>query len=172
MLLLYSFSSPIPTCCSFLRIEQFRAVGGFDSQLRCWEDGDLHTRLAAHGARFAVMDGVLTTAIRHDRGASANHLYCHRCRLEFLKRYEEDHMSIDPAAMADEFVSIGNLLLGEHCYGEALKAFQLDHRARPVQPSSNRTIVRLLMAFLPSPMALLLQQWLRQKLGHYFRLQT
>lgn len=149
--LLYTLTSPIPTCCSIVRIDKFRAVGGFDSSCRCWEDGDLHLRLVAHGARIAVMDDVLTTAIRHDRGASSNHLYCHRCRLAFLKRYAQQQLPIEPAAMANEFLAIGNLLLGERRYGEALEAFQLAHRAHPIQPKSNRALVRRLMAFLPPP---------------------
>ena len=167
--LLYSLSSPIPTHCSILRIEQFRTIGGFDPQLRCWEDGDLHVRLAAHGSRFSVMDGILTTSIRHDRGASANHLYCHRCRLAFLKRYGQQELPIEPAAMSYEFLSIGNLLLGERCYLEALDAFRLAHRARPIQPRSNRPFVRRVLALLPAPLATFLQQWLRQTLGQYFR---
>ena len=166
--LLYSLSSPIPTCCSILRIEQFRAIGGFDSELRCWEDGDLHVRFAAHGARFAVMNEVLTTAIRHDRGASANHLYCHRCRIKFLKQYAQQELPIEPAAMANEFLCIGNLLLWECSYSEALEAFQLAHRAHPIKPRSNRVFVRRLLSLLPPPLATLLQQWLRQTLGRYF----
>ncbi|MCP9915849.1 glycosyltransferase family 2 protein [Cyanobium sp. ATX 6F1] len=169
--LLYTLTSPIPTCCSIVRIDKFRAVGGFDSSCRCWEDGDLHLRLVAHGARIAVMDDVLTTAIRHDRGASSNHLYCHRCRLAFLKRYAQQQLPIEPAAMANEFLAIGNLLLGERRYGEALEAFQLAHRAHPIQPKSNRALVRRLMAFLPPPLAIMLQQWLRQTLGQYFKVQ-
>ena len=167
----YSLTSPIPTCCSIIRIDKFRAIGGFDSAFRCWEDGDMHLRLVAHGARMAVLDAVLTTAIRHDRGASANHLYCHRCRLTFLKRYAQQQLPIEPAAMANEFLGIGNLLLGKRCYGEALEAFQLAHRAHPIQPKSNRALVRRLMAFLPPPLAIMLQQWLRQTLGQYFIVQ-
>lgn len=167
----FSLTSPIPTCCSLIRIDKFREVGGFDTDFRCWEDGDLHLRLVAHGARLAVMNAVLTTAIRHDRGASSNHLYCHRCRLAFLERYAHQQLPIEPAAMANEFLVIGNLLLGERCYGEALEAFQFAHRANPIKPISNRALIRRLMAFLPPPLATFLQQWLRQTLGQYFKLQ-
>ena len=167
----YSLVSPIPTCCSIVRVDKFRAVGGFDSSFRCWEDGDLHLRLAANGARLSVMNSVLTTAIRHDHGASANHLYCHRCRLVFLKRYAQQQFPIEPAVMANEFLVIGSLLLGEGCYGEALEAFQFAHHAHPIQPISNQAMVRHLMAFFPPPFATLLQQWLRQTLGQYFKVQ-
>ena len=169
--LLYSLASPIPTHCSILRIDQFRAIGGFDSELRCWEDGDLHVRFAAHGARFATMEGVLTTSIRHNRGASGNHLYCHRCRFAFLKRYAKQYLSIEHAVLANELLVIGNLLLGERCYCEALEAFQLAHHAHPIQPRSNQALVRRLMACLPPPLSILLQQWLRQMFGQYFKLQ-
>jgi glycosyltransferase involved in cell wall biosynthesis len=167
----YSLVSPIPTCCSIIRIAKFREICGFDSSFRCWEDGDLHLRLVAHGARLAAMDAFLTTAIRHDRGASSDHLYCHRCRLAFLKRYDQQQLQIDPAALSNEFLIIGNLLLGERCYGEALEAYQFAHHAHPIQLKSNQAFVRWLMALMPPPRALLLQQWLRQALGHYFKVQ-
>lgn len=165
----YSLTSPIPTHCSILRIEQFRAIGGFDSELRCWEDGDLHVRLAAYGARFSASNLVLTTALRHDRGASANHLYCHRCRILFLKRYAQQHLPIEPAALANQFLTTGNLLLAECCYREAFEAFQLAYRVHPIQPSSQRASVAAIMALLPPPLAVFLQQWLRQTLGKFFR---
>lgn len=167
----YSLISPIPTCCSVIRIAKFREICGFDSSFRCWEDGDMHLRLVAHGARLAAMDAFLTTAIRHDRGASSNHLYCHRCRLTFLKRYTDQQLPVEAAAIASEFMAIGNLLLGESCYGEALEAYQLAHRAHPIHPSSNRPLIRLLLALLPPHLAILLQQWLRQTLGQYFKAQ-
>ncbi len=161
--------SPIPCHCSIIRIDQFRAIGGFLSSFRCWEDGDLHLRLVANGARVAVMDAVLTTSIRHRRGASSNHLYCHRCRFTLLKGYVDQQLPIKPSVMANELMVIGNMLLGERCLGEALKAYQLAHRLHPIRPQSNQKFVRLLMALFPPPRALLMQQWLRQALGQYFR---
>jgi len=151
-------TSPIPTHCSLIRVETFRAVGGFDSGLRCWEDGDLHVKLAAHGARFAVNSGVLTISTRHNRGASGNHLYCHRCRLTFLKRYAQQQLQIDPADLSNEFLIIGNLLLAQRCYGEAFEAYKFAHHAHPIQLKSNQAFVRWLMALMPPPWALLLQQ--------------
>ena len=166
--LLYSLTSPIPTCCSVIRIDRFRAIGGFDSAFRCWEDGDLHLRLVVDGARLAVMDAVLTIAIRHDHGASSNHLYCHRCRLTFLTRYANQQLPIESVALANEFLMIGNLLLAESCYCEALLAYQLSHRTHPLQLASNQASLRSLMSFLSPPWALLLQQSLRHAFGRFF----
>lgn len=165
----FCLASPIPCCCSIIRIDQFRAIGGFLTDFRCWEDGDLHLRLVANGARVAVMDAVLTTSIRHSRGVSSNHLYCHRCRFALLKRYVDQQLPIEPQVMANELMVIGNLLLGERSFGEALKAYQLAHRVHPIRPQSNQKFVRWLMALLPPPRALLMQHWLRQTLGQYFR---
>ena len=161
-------AAPVPTCCSIIRIKNFLAVGGFDSDFRCWEDGDLHLRLFAGGARLGVTDAVVTMAIRHDRGVSSNHLYCHRCRFAFLKRYVDQQLPIEPPVMANELMLIGNLLFGERCFGEALKAYKLAHRVHPICPQSNQKFVRWLMALLPPPHAILMQQWLRQTFGQYF----
>jgi glycosyltransferase involved in cell wall biosynthesis len=167
--ILYTLTSPIPAHCSILRVDHFRAIGGFDAGLRCWEDGDLHVRLSLYGSRFAVNSGFLTTSIRHDRGASADHLYCHRCRLAFLKRYSQEQLPIHPSAIANEFLVIGNLLLGERSYCEAMEAYQFAHLAHPIQPKSSQQLVHWFMTFLPPPWALMMQQMLRKWLGKYLK---
>ncbi len=78
---------PLPTMSSFLRREQFLAIGGFHATRRCFEDGDFHFRIGASGARLALVPEVLEWSLRHDRGAGANQHYCFVCRLEFLEDY-------------------------------------------------------------------------------------
>lgn len=46
------------------RRAQLEEIGGFNASLVYWEDTDLHVRLARAGARFAVVDAVLATALR------------------------------------------------------------------------------------------------------------
>ena len=77
----------VNTTSSFIRKTKFDEIGGFNEERRCWEDGDMHLRLALAGARFRAVPDVLCTSIRHARGTSGNRLYCHRCRLAFLKEY-------------------------------------------------------------------------------------
>lgn len=78
----------VNTPSSLIRRSKFEEIGGFNEHARCWEDGDMHLRLALAGARFRAVPDVLSFGIRHARGTSGSELYCHRCRLEFLESYE------------------------------------------------------------------------------------
>ena len=77
----------VNTPSSLLRRSKFLDIRGFDEDHRCWEDGDMHLRLALAGARFRAIPDVLSFGIRHNRGTSGSDLYCHRCRLDFLEKY-------------------------------------------------------------------------------------
>ena len=85
----------VNTTSSLIRKSKFEEIGGFNEEKRCWEDGDMHLRLALAGARFRTVPDVLCTSLRHARGTSGNRLYCHRCRLGFLKEYAKFLPSID-----------------------------------------------------------------------------
>lgn len=56
------------------RRSAIEAAGGFDPSLRFWEDTDFHLRLARRGARFAVVDEVLVTALRRPDSLSNRNL--------------------------------------------------------------------------------------------------
>ena len=90
----------VNTTSSFIRKSKFDEIGGFNETYRCWEDGDMHLRLALAGAKFKTIPHILCTSLRHDRGTSRDHLYCHRCRLAFLKEYS----SICPASLKNDLV--------------------------------------------------------------------
>jgi glycosyltransferase involved in cell wall biosynthesis len=54
--------------------ESLRAIGGFRTTLRYWEDLDLHLRLWRSGARIRVVDAVLSLAYRHESSTSNSNL--------------------------------------------------------------------------------------------------
>lgn len=70
--------------------------------------------------------------------------------------------------MANELIATGSMLLCERCFGEALTAYQLAHHVHPMRPQSNKNSFAG-MALLPPLQDLLMQQWVRQTLGQYFR---
>lgn len=169
--LTFSVFSPIPVHCSFVRHSKFIEIGGFDTSLRCWEDGDLHVRLAASGSRFGMVSRILSTSIRHYRGASSNHLICHRCRLRCLRNYLELQLPVGASEMALELLNVGNLLLGEGRITEALHAYHLSCRCHPFRIQSNNPIMRLLVSVLPLHWAILIHHGARQLLGrNWFKL--
>lgn len=143
-----AFVTPVPTFCSLIRRSCFLEAGGFDEEKRCWEDGDLHLRLAAAGARFAVVPEVLSTSPRHDEGVSASHLYCHRCRLEFAEAYLDGGLPISREAFAREFRELGELFLGERQWQLASRAFALAERCGIPGSSSHNPAFRWILSRL------------------------
>lgn len=115
----------VNTPSSLVRRSKFLEIGGFDEEHRCWEDGDMHMRLALAGARFRAAPDVLSFGIRHNRGTSANDLYCHRCRLEFLEKYALYVPRITAADLVRESVLVATLLLREGDKANANRALDL-----------------------------------------------
>ncbi|WP_439697066.1 glycosyltransferase family 2 protein [Mucilaginibacter sp. AW1-7] len=85
--LAYFVCHPLGVINTVYKKAAFLAVQGFSENINCWEDADLHIRLAASGARFALVTEVLAYSLRHDRGISRDQSRCWHCRLLFLDRY-------------------------------------------------------------------------------------
>jgi glycosyltransferase involved in cell wall biosynthesis len=83
----YFLSNPLGIINTIYKKTLFAKSGGFDEQLRCWEDADLHVKLAISGAKFSVTKEVLAYSLRHNNGISQDQNWCNECRLEFLKKY-------------------------------------------------------------------------------------
>ncbi|MDJ0652846.1 MAG: glycosyltransferase [Xanthomonadales bacterium] len=99
--LLSVLSNPVGGISATLRRSVFESVNGFDERRSCWEDADLHVRLAAAGARYRAVEQPLTKAIRRDGSLSADQDHCRRCRLEYLAGYRElvDSRHLDAVAL-------------------------------------------------------------------------
>jgi GT2 family glycosyltransferase len=153
---------PLPTASSFIRRSCFLASGGFDEQLRCFEDGDLHFRLAAGGARVASVPAVLEWSLRHDQGISTNQLYCYKCRLQFLESYATSQPArLHPAiANAAERAAVQLLRLGDQ--SSARRAIALAERLGRRVPTSNHRMLRLLRTIIPATTLLKWQDRWRQ----------
>ena len=143
-----AFVTPVPTFCSLIRRSTFLQVGGFDEKKRCWEDGDLHLRLAAADAKFCVVPRVLSTSPRHEGGLSSDHLYCHRCRLEFVESYLERDVPISQEAFARELSQLGELFLGERKWKLASRAFFLAEQCGIARSSSKNPAFQWILSHL------------------------
>ncbi len=154
---------PLPTMSSFLRRTVFLALGGFHTGRRCFEDGDLHFRLAAGGARLRPLPRVLEWSLRHKRGAGADQCYCFQCRLCFLEDYAALHPArLHPAIAAEaEHAAVQLLQLGDPA--GARRAIALARAlGRPV-PFSHHPLIRVLRRFLPATLLLRWQhRWRRR----------
>jgi glycosyltransferase involved in cell wall biosynthesis len=83
----YFLSNPLGIINTVYKKEAFTKVNGFDEQIKCWEDADLHVKLAAAGASFVVIDKVIAYSLRHNSGISNRQDWCWECRMKFLESY-------------------------------------------------------------------------------------
>jgi glycosyltransferase involved in cell wall biosynthesis len=140
----------VNTPSSFIRRSKFEEIGGFNEEQRCWEDGDMHLRLALAGARFRTIPDVLSFGIRHQRGTSGSELYCHRCRLAFLEHYLAYVPQIPaPDLLAEVLLNARNLLL-EGDRDNASRALDLAGRLGWKGPESKNAMLAAL-AMIPWP---------------------
>lgn len=141
---------PFPTMSSFLRRATFLAAGGFHEQRRCFEDGDLHFRLAAGGAHITHLPRVLEWSLRHGAGAGSNQRYCFQCRLGFLQDYAANQPAALHAAIAAEAERTAGEALGLGDRPTAAAALQLARRLGRAVPTSNHPLLSLARTFLPA----------------------
>ncbi|MFC0514573.1 glycosyltransferase family 2 protein [Mucilaginibacter angelicae] len=87
--LAYFMSHPLGVINTVYKRSSFLQTGGFNEQIKCWEDTDLHIRMAAAGSVFRVIKEVMAYSLRHDHGISRDQALCWHCRLRFLERYLE-----------------------------------------------------------------------------------
>jgi len=87
----YFITHPLGVINVTYKRQAFLKVNGFDEKQRCWEDADLHVRLAAAGASFSVIDEILAYSIRHGNGISNDQKACWHCRLNFLNQYAQKY---------------------------------------------------------------------------------
>lgn len=144
-----SIVRPVVLHSSLIRRSRFDNIGGFDEQYRCWEDGDVHVRLAAAGARFRTITNVLAQSPRHKRGTSGSDLYCHRCRLDFLANYASYVPQMPQADLLEEVLSNARNLLAEGDRKNANRALDLAIRLGWEGPES-RNVVLSVLAKIPS----------------------
>ena len=136
---------PVLLHSSLIRRSAFDQIGGFDENHRCWEDGDMHVRLAARGGKFVTIPDFVARSPRHRRGTSGSDLYCHRCRLEFLQTYEAYVPRIPKADLLSEVLLNARNLLAEGDRPNAKRALDLAGRLGWAGPESGHPLISLLV---------------------------
>lgn len=115
--LAYFISNPLGIINTVYKKYFFLKVNGFNEEIKCWEDADLHIRLADAGATFAVIDHVLAYSLRHNNGVSQDQLWCWNCRLKFIKLYLKTYLDkVGPAIFGTELKKIQNafIMMGQY----------------------------------------------------------
>jgi len=89
--LTYFISNPLGIINTVYKKKAFCKTGGFNETIKCWEDADLHVRLAASGFSFSVVPEILAYSLRHNSGISNDQQWCWACRLKFVQIYLEQY---------------------------------------------------------------------------------
>lgn len=83
----YFITHPLGIINTVYKRSSFLGVNGFNEEIKCWEDSDLHVKIAANSAKFAIISKVIAYSMRHENGISSDQSWCWRCRFKFLKSY-------------------------------------------------------------------------------------
>lgn len=154
-----TISNPIGVIACVYRRDLLRRVGGFDERFRTWEDGDLHVRLAAAGARFLVVPEVLSIGLRHASGASAEGEKVIQDRMRLLERYAEDYPSCRAVFTQAEQLAIWQV---ENNRPGAERMLALCRRSGHPVPTTRHPLWRVARAVLPAPLIIRLRARLRR----------
>jgi colanic acid/amylovoran biosynthesis glycosyltransferase len=152
---------PMPTMSTFLRRQTFLDAGGFREDIRCFEDGDLHFRLALNGARVAALPRVLEWSLRREGSASSNLQYCFRCRLRTLEHYASTVPEGLVPIVAHQAERCAAALLTNHDLNGAQRAISLAMRFGQAVPHSENFLMRRMRNHVHAIRLLQLQTWWR-----------
>jgi len=164
----YVIEHPIGGINGVYRRSMLEQIGGFDERYSCWEDADLHVRLAAAGARFTGTETVLCQALRRAGSASANQHACSLSRLTLLAEYAlmfDDRGKKVQASIAREAEKVARALLHYGDVDAAGVAIDLCRRLGFAPPTTGSRILGMLKHVLSPITAMRLQthvhEWAR-----------
>jgi glycosyltransferase involved in cell wall biosynthesis len=147
----YTIGHPIGGINGLYRKEKFTAAGGFDTSLRIWEDADLHVRLAGAGARFYVIEEVLSISIRYSNSASQDQTAGWLTRLSLLQAYQKQYADkiIRDMIGRQAQLTASKLILSRQ-YDAAKSALKLSELCGLKVPDSKSPVWRVLNTILPA----------------------
>lgn len=145
----YFISNPLGIINTVYKKDNFLKVGGFNECIKCWEDADLHIRLAASGAVFSVIDEILAYSLRHNNGISRDQKWCWECRLKFLENYKASLEAKYQPIIGAEFEKAANNLFHYGKFSKALVAFRYSRKSGYNSPSVNNAILKKIKMVSP-----------------------
>jgi glycosyltransferase involved in cell wall biosynthesis len=153
----YTIENPIGGINGLYRKDALRSVGGFNEQMRNWEDADIHIRLALKGARFGVLEETLCTSLRSGNSVSTNYPKNWRYRLTALEQYAQIMPSRARPALAREAERAALNLVAIGATDSAKAAIRLTRQLGGNPPSSGRWPMQCAKQILPALWLLRLQ---------------
>ena len=145
----YFVSHPLGIINTLYKRTVFIKVRGFDERLHCWEDADLHVRLAWAGATFSVIDEVLAYSIRHNNGISKNQAACWNCRMNYLEKYQQELNKDYLLILGKEFEKTAFALLYCNQFSNAVRSFFNSRKCGFDAPDVNHLAFKVLKKISP-----------------------
>lgn len=154
--------NPIGVIGAVVQKDAFLNVDGFREDIACWEDSDLFVRLAAAGYHFRATEAVVAQSIRHDKGISANQLYCLQCRIMLLKEYAASYSPQILPIIAAEAEKVAWQSLQLHDPEMLSAAVRLAEKCGVTLPTSKSIVVRTMRCLLSPEQVLRFQHIFRR----------
>ncbi len=127
--LAYFMSKPLGIINTVYKKSTFLNIGGFNENIKCWEDADLHIRLAAVQANFQVVNEIIAHSLRHANGISKDQEKCWRCRLRFLEIYLNVYLDkVDKDIFKQELKKVQTVFINMGTYRLLKKIFDLNKK--------------------------------------------
>jgi glycosyltransferase involved in cell wall biosynthesis len=158
----YLLSHPIGGINGLYRRTALQSAGGFNEKLKVWEDADLHVRLALQGARFAVVEEPLVTALRRTDSLSAEMMRNWRSRLTALRHYAQTLPADCTPTLISELEGAARQLLRLGDPASAREALQLVTQLGGDPPTTRNPVLKLCKRLLGPMAALRLQTRVRK----------
>lgn len=147
----YTIAHPIGGINGLYRKSKFMETGGFNTQIRIWEDADLHIRLATRGATFYIIEEVLSYSWRYEQSASTNQALGWLTRLNLLQEYAtflNDEPFLTQIGKQAQLTA-SKLILSQQ-YDAAKAAFQLSETCKVQIPDNHSKVWKILKTLLPA----------------------
>ncbi|TSD65874.1 glycosyltransferase family 2 protein [Inquilinus sp. KBS0705] len=154
--LAYFIENPLGVINTTYKKDAFLNVSGFDEKQHCWEDADLHIRLARSGAKFVVINQVIAWSIRHNNGISSNQKNCWLCRLNYLDSYKPGLNQKQLLALGQQYEKAANALLHYNKFTAAKFALKQSRQCGYNAPTLNNPFFKAVKSISPT-MAFLLK---------------
>jgi len=160
--LISAITNPIGGINGLYRRDCFLKIKGFREDYSCWEDADLHVRLAAFGAKFLIIEEVLAFALRHNSGISKDDLKCWQCRFQLLKIYSEEFDHSVNETIIDQLEVVTTAFLNLNDKELALESLKFAQSLGGKLPKTNNILLQLLKLVLPAFWLIQLQNYIRR----------
>jgi glycosyltransferase involved in cell wall biosynthesis len=148
------------------RRDALHAIGGFDENLKYWEDLELNLRLHARGPRAAVVNEDLVTAYRRRGSYSNSNLgEVWRVKLRIMENLRPGANDTLRATIVTEAETIADRFAALMLWNDVPSALALARRAGGNPPTTRNPLLRLLKPLVPDAWTFRLQYALRKKLA-------